>query len=191
MPEGRKDDQTKLRYELIPPEIDAAMAAVLTYGAVKYEPRNWELGMSWSRPYAALKRHMDAFWGGEDHDPETGMPHLWHAACCMAFLVAYQQRGLGHDDRWLDPDLSRDDFNIGFFETVARTAIDGLTGELPVADPRQGDDMTATWLGDGEVETPTPTPIEGRGVGKGSARPAFPKPNFGPGAGGGDDDLLE
>jgi hypothetical protein len=61
--------------------------------------RNWELGMRWGRPYAALRRHMAAWWSGEDTDPETGMSHLWHAACCIAFLTAFEARKAGTDDR--------------------------------------------------------------------------------------------
>ena len=61
--------------------------------------RNWELGMKWGRLYAALRRHMAAWWSGEDNDPETGMPHTWHACACLAFIVAYEQRGVGTDDR--------------------------------------------------------------------------------------------
>jgi hypothetical protein len=61
--------------------------------------RNWELGMSWGRVFAALMRHMWAWWGGQKTDAETGMSHLWHAACCLAFLVAYEQRKSGVDDR--------------------------------------------------------------------------------------------
>lgn len=61
--------------------------------------RNWELGMKWGRPYAALRRHMASWWSGEDNDPETGMPHTWHAACCIAFIVAFEARGIGTDDR--------------------------------------------------------------------------------------------
>jgi len=97
--QGRKDDQEKLRYDLIPVELNAAVAAVLGYGAAKYEERNWERGMKWSRPYGALKRHVDAWWGGEPNDPGTEMPHLWHAACCVTFLLAYEARHTGHDDR--------------------------------------------------------------------------------------------
>jgi len=55
--------------------------------------------MKWGRPYAALRRHMAAWWSGEDNDPETGLSHLSHAACCLAFLVAYEARGVGNDDR--------------------------------------------------------------------------------------------
>ena len=99
LPKGEKFDSGKPRYDLIPPEIEEAIARVLTFGAQKYAARNWELGMDWGRPYAALRRHMNAWWGGEDADPETGMLHTWHAACCIAFLVAFEARGTGTDDR--------------------------------------------------------------------------------------------
>jgi hypothetical protein len=99
MTEGRKDDQEKLPYHLLPPELMEGVAAVLQFGARKYAPRNWELGMSWSRPFSALMRHMWAWWRGETADPETGMSHLWHAGCCLAFLIAYEQRQTGTDDR--------------------------------------------------------------------------------------------
>lgn len=98
-PEGRKDDGSKPRYDLIPPELLEAVAHVLTFGAQKYSERNWEKGMKWGRPFAAMMRHMWAWWRGEKADPETGYSHLWHAACCIAFLVAYEERQVGTDDR--------------------------------------------------------------------------------------------
>lgn len=63
--------------------------------------RNWELGMKWSRPYGALMRHLWAWWNPytPSVDAETGRSHLWHAACCLAFLIAYEERGIGEDDR--------------------------------------------------------------------------------------------
>jgi hypothetical protein len=99
VPEGRKDDQDKLRYDLIPPELLEEVARVLTYGAVKYSERNWEKGMAWHRPFGALMRHMWAWWRGENVDPETGFSHLAHAACCIAFLITYERRRIGTDDR--------------------------------------------------------------------------------------------
>lgn len=98
-PEGRKDDGGKARYDLLPPELMEGVARVLTFGADKYGERNWEQGMRWGRPFAALMRHMWAWWRGQGRDPETGMSHLWHAACCLAFLIAYEERREGTDDR--------------------------------------------------------------------------------------------
>jgi hypothetical protein len=97
--EGVKFDGDKLRYDLLPPELLEETARVLTYGAVKYSARNWEKGMAWHRPFGALMRHMWAWWGGQDNDPETGYSHLAHAACCIAFLLTYERRKIGSDDR--------------------------------------------------------------------------------------------
>jgi hypothetical protein len=98
--EGVKFDQGKARYDLIPPEVEEAIAQVLSFGAAKYGDRNWEAGMDWGRVYAAMRRHMGAWWRRlEDNDPESKMPHLWHAAACIAFLVAFEARGEGNDDR--------------------------------------------------------------------------------------------
>jgi hypothetical protein len=97
--EARKDDRDKARYDLIPPEAIEALALVLTYGAAKYGDRNWELGMPWGRVFGAAMRHLWAWWGGQHKDPETSMSHLWHAQCCLAFLIAYEAREAGTDDR--------------------------------------------------------------------------------------------
>jgi hypothetical protein len=99
MTEGRKDDSEKIRLELVPPELLFGVGSILTFGAKKYEDRNWELGMNWSRVFGALMRHMWAWWGGEKVDPESGKSHLWHAGCCIAFLIAYEERKVGNDDR--------------------------------------------------------------------------------------------
>lgn len=97
--EGRKDDGGKARHDLLPPELSESVAKVLAFGAHKYGERNWEKGMKWGRPFAACMRHLWAWWRGERADPETGMSHLWHAGCCIAFLIAYEARNIGVDDR--------------------------------------------------------------------------------------------
>lgn len=97
--EGKKNDDDKTRLDLIPPEAIAALGKVLTFGAQKYAPRNWERGMRWGRIFAACLRHLYAYWAREERDPETGMSHLWHAFCCIAFLIAYEERKIGEDDR--------------------------------------------------------------------------------------------
>lgn len=96
---GWKDDAGKLPMHLLPPEFLTGTAAVLDFGAKKYGPRNWEHGLSYSRVFSALQRHMWAWWSGQNADAETGMSHLWHASCCIAFLVAFEDRGTGEDDR--------------------------------------------------------------------------------------------
>lgn len=102
--EGRKDDAGKDPWDLAPWDAFRAIVGVLGFGAKKYAPRNWERGMAWSRLYAATLRHLTAWWDGEERDPETGLLHLAHAACCVCFLLAYSQRRgtqmcSGTDDR--------------------------------------------------------------------------------------------
>ena len=59
--------------------------------------------MAWSRLYAAVFRHMTAWFMGEDLDKESGISHLAHAACSIVFLLTYVKRthhsGHGTDDR--------------------------------------------------------------------------------------------
>lgn len=105
--EGRKDDNGKPRYDLIAPELLEDVSKVLTFGAKKYEPRNWEKGMSWGRVFSGAMRHLWAWWGGEDRDKETGLSHLAHAACCIMFLLAYEKRGAGTDDRYKTHGLTK------------------------------------------------------------------------------------
>lgn len=97
--EGIKHDQEKLPYHLLDPILLESIAQVLDFGAKKYGERNWELGMQWHRPFGALMRHMWAWWSGADKDPETGLSHLAHAACCIMFLLNYSNRGIGSDTR--------------------------------------------------------------------------------------------
>lgn len=94
----------KTRFDLVPFEAVADIADVLAYGAHKYSANNWCRGADWSRYFAALCRHVFAWWNGEDRDPETGLSHLAHAGCCLIFLMQYQRHGWGTDDRFTGPD---------------------------------------------------------------------------------------
>ena len=100
--EGMKFDGDKPMTELYP--VDAYMGTCrgLTYGAKKYAPRNWEKGIKFGRVFGALLRHLFAWWKGEDVDPESGLHHLDHAGCCLAFLQQYttqRERYAAFDDR--------------------------------------------------------------------------------------------
>jgi hypothetical protein len=99
IPAGIKHDQGKPRMDLIAPELQTALAEILTFGAAKYNDRNWETGMRWGKVFAALMRHLWDWWAKKGPDPETGKSHLWHAGCCIMFLVAYEARNIGQDDR--------------------------------------------------------------------------------------------
>lgn len=96
---GHKDDRGKEPVDLIDPEFLLEVAATLHFGAEKYAPFNWMKGMRWSRPLAALFRHLFAWMRGEEQDPETGLSHLAHVAVNVMFLMNFQRNGLGEDDR--------------------------------------------------------------------------------------------
>ncbi|WKC56411.1 hypothetical protein [Stenotrophomonas phage c9-N] len=64
------------------------VSAVLAFGAAKYAEDSWrEVENGVSRYSDALMRHLLAWLGGEENDEESGMPHLWHAATNIMFLI--------------------------------------------------------------------------------------------------------
>lgn len=93
-----KKDGTKLRYDLVPAEAIEELVKVYTFGAQKYEAHSWESGMKMSRIYAALFRHMTAWWLGEDTDKESGLSHLAHATWNVIALLTYVKRGMHETD---------------------------------------------------------------------------------------------
>lgn len=99
MPEGRKDDSAKARYDLIPAGPLHAVAGVFTLGAAKYGVRNWENGIQFGRLFAALMRHAWAWWRGERNDPEDGQHHLSAVVFCALALMQLEETHAELDDR--------------------------------------------------------------------------------------------
>ena len=96
---GLRFNQGKLRYDLVEPRAHRDMVEVLTDGAIKYNSRNWENGLSWTSVLASLKRHIAAIESGKDYDPESGRLHIAHAACNVHFLNAFYYIFPQGDDR--------------------------------------------------------------------------------------------
>ena len=87
-PEGKKFDSGKPRWSLLPRGTLRKVVQVLEAGAVKYDVDNWKsVPDARTRYYDAMNRHIEAWWGGEKQDPETGIHHLAHATCCALFLI--------------------------------------------------------------------------------------------------------
>ena len=89
---GRKDDQGKLRYSLVPPVAIKALAQVLTFGAEKYAPNGWvDVPNAEERYLDALLRHIEAHRSGELLDEESKLSHLSHAITNLAFLLYFDK----------------------------------------------------------------------------------------------------
>lgn len=87
---GRKFDGGKIRYGLLPPLALKETAAVLTFGAEKYEPNNWKyVPDSMNRYFDAAQRHIWQWKEGEQLDLDSGKHHLAHAICCLMFLYEH------------------------------------------------------------------------------------------------------
>lgn len=89
VPDGTaKADTGKPRPTLVPTSLIRAVTAVREYGTAKYHASdNWRT-VEPQRYRDALYRHWLAYLD-DPHgvDAESGLPHLWHVACNVAFLV--------------------------------------------------------------------------------------------------------
>lgn len=90
----------KVPLHLVPPSAKTYLALALSDGGIKYGPYNWrDAAISSSVYYAAMQRHQDAWWDGEDLASDSGQHHLAHAMACSALLLDAQLIGKLHDDR--------------------------------------------------------------------------------------------
>ena len=95
-----KHDDNKPSMNLLSREALEQTAMVMAFGKQKYDAHNWRKGFVWSRPLSAAIRHIMAFNDGEDKDPESGLSHLAHAACCIMFLLEFEKTHKHLDDRF-------------------------------------------------------------------------------------------
>lgn len=101
---GIKYDQEKVDMSLLSSIAIYKISQVMSFGKKKYTAHNWRGGFIWSRPAAAALRHLFSWLGGEDKDPETGLSHLAHAACCIMFLLEFETTRPDLDDRYKTPE---------------------------------------------------------------------------------------
>ena len=97
--DGIKPEDTKPKYDLLPPDALDEVVKALTFGAEKHAPKGWERGTRWGKYFSSAMHHAWAFWRGETEDEESGLHPLAHAICCLLFLLAYDMRKVGDDDR--------------------------------------------------------------------------------------------
>lgn len=87
---GVKHDDGKPRTDLLPAGALLEVARVLEHGAKKYGDNNWRNVQPRSRYIGALLRHLFAWMEGEKLDKESGLNHVYHAACCALFLAQWE-----------------------------------------------------------------------------------------------------
>lgn len=87
-----KADKGKIRPTLCPVSLIKAVTIIREYGCQKYKnPDNWKQ-VEAERYKEALYRHWLSYLGGETFDEESGLPHLWHLACNVAFLIEMEAK---------------------------------------------------------------------------------------------------
>ena len=92
-----KADAGKPKLTLVPTKIIYAIASVREYGVGKYgSVENWK-AVDICRYRDATFRHLLAYLDDPAGvDDESGLPHLWHLACNIAFLCELEDN---NDDR--------------------------------------------------------------------------------------------
>lgn len=101
---GKRANKGKLPLELISPYATRGLAKILAHGLVKYAPRNWENGLSWTETIGSLKRHILELELGHNIDdgPEgSGLPHVDGIQVNAMFLAHFFHTSTGTDDRAL------------------------------------------------------------------------------------------
>ena len=90
--DGLKHDGGKPRLDLVPAELIEAVGAVMTHGAEKYGEASYKQ-VEPKRYRAALMRHI-CKWLKDPYgkDTDSGLPHLWHIACNVAFLLELDKK---------------------------------------------------------------------------------------------------
>ena len=94
MNQKAKADKWKPRLSLVPSEIIRCIARIREYGQEKYgeQADHWddvELERYQDAAYRHLLNYID---NPKEIDAESGLPHLWHLACNVAFLCELEKR---------------------------------------------------------------------------------------------------
>jgi hypothetical protein len=94
-----KNDAGKPTYTLIPPAILDSIERVRAYGNAKYHsPDNWR-NVEAQRYWEATLRHARAAWTDYTAiDDESGLLHIEHMACSLAFILQFLAEGEVHHE---------------------------------------------------------------------------------------------
>ncbi|MFM9974519.1 MAG: dATP/dGTP diphosphohydrolase domain-containing protein [Beijerinckiaceae bacterium] len=101
-PTNPKDSQAtnRLPLDLVPATMKILAALAFAEGAAKYGSFNWRRsGVRASVYKAAIERHIESWWNGEECDPLTGVPHLASMLASIGIVADAKLCGNLLDDR--------------------------------------------------------------------------------------------
>lgn len=91
---GAKADKGKPKLTLVPRRIIEDIAYIRMFGAMKYgSAENWRQVEPERYRDAAFRHFLKYLDEPDGVDEESGMPHLWHLACNIAFLCELEGKG--------------------------------------------------------------------------------------------------
>lgn len=91
---------TKIPYSTVPQAPMMEVCVGMLEGALKYGRHNYrDSGVRASVYYDAVMRHMNAWFEGQDLDPDSGISHVTKAICSLLVLRDSMLRGNWYDDR--------------------------------------------------------------------------------------------
>lgn len=89
---GKKDDNGKTDWSLLPMSTLEGVVKVLMFGEKKYSRDSWQkVDNAKNRYFSALMRHLVKWLDGEKIDSESGLEHIDHALCCLIFLRWFEK----------------------------------------------------------------------------------------------------
>jgi len=103
----------KVPTSTVPAPVVKELGLALLEGACKYGRHNYRIiGVLSSVYYDAANRHLDAWWEGEDTDPDSGLSHITKAIASLTVLRdAMIQNQLTDDRPPKSPDGWMEDLN--------------------------------------------------------------------------------
>lgn len=100
MREGRKENEGKLNWAVVPLESMEGVIRVFEKGFIKYKgTRTWLPGIMFGKLFSAIMRHLiDWFYYHKDKDEESGEHPLCHVCANCLMLLTYINKEK-YDDR--------------------------------------------------------------------------------------------
>ena len=99
---GKKQERGKPPLDMVPSALVEGAARAFAHGEQKHGRWQWysvRNEVSWSTWFAALLRHLFAWFWSEDVDKDSGLNHLDCAAAELAMLMHIVKNNQGQDNR--------------------------------------------------------------------------------------------